>query len=481
LSRALSDLRAQLADAEQRERSLATRLHDAQVDVKSASKRQQQQQEVISKLEQQAVQMREAAHANHAAANENARVLAEVRQQLNVARDEKCRLDSALMSESQSHSRIVEDLQARINKLTGSEASLQSEVQRLTLKNATQSNDLMLVHKECKLQADSATFVRKALQDSDSENRNIKAAVLRLEEKCAGLELQVSSLEQQLQDEKLLHLSANKKVKGLEEHTEELRASLQRPMDEVLQQYRTVSAELQLCRSNYAIISSERVALEVELKAHQEQVQLLLRKMSLLEADLLDFHSLRHSETNLRQQLADMQKKYDAAQLGLERSSALCRNLEMRLDSAQSHSSRLQQEVSAKASRNSDLEELGKASSRNAAAMQAHVLQLEEECTRLKKLLDESVDMRIVAAKMSDLETQARSSSNALAKQKSEKNAAAEKIRDLTQQLELAARQITQGEAQARQLMLVQKQLEESEKECEGLKRQRQVSCGVVL
>jgi chromosome segregation ATPase len=246
-------------------------------------------------------------------------------------------------------------------------------------------------------------------------------------------------------------------------------------MDEVLQQYRTVSAELQLCRSNYAIISSERVALEVELKAHQEQVQLLLRKMSLLEADLLDFHSLRHSETNLRQQLADMQKKYDAAQLGLERSSALCRNLEMRLDSAQSHSSRLQQEVSAKASRNSDLEELGKASSRNAAAMQAHVLQLEEECSRLKKLLDESVDMRIVAAKMSDLETQARSSSNALAKQKSEKNAAAEKIRDLTQQLELAARQITQGEAQARQLMLVQKQLEESEKECEGLRRQRQV------
>jgi hypothetical protein len=48
---------------------------------------------------------------------------------------------------------------------------------------------------------------------------------------------------------------------------------------QVLQQYRTVSAELQLCRSNYAIISSERVALEVELKAHQEQVQLLLRKV----------------------------------------------------------------------------------------------------------------------------------------------------------------------------------------------------------
>ena len=94
--------------------------------------------------------------------------------------------------------------------------------------------------------------------------------------------------------------AADKKVKGLEEHTEELRASMQRPMDEVqappllsqplfccksdallqvLQQYRTVSAELQLCRSNYAIISSERVALEVELKAHQEQVQLLLRKV----------------------------------------------------------------------------------------------------------------------------------------------------------------------------------------------------------
>ncbi len=106
-----------------------------------------------------------------------------------------------------------------------------------------------------------------------------------------------------------------------------------------------MSAELQLCRSNYAIISSERVALEVELKAHQEQVQLLLRKMSLLEADLLDFHSVRHSETNLRQQLADMQKKcdaalssmyfcnilcmYDAAQLELDRSSALCKNLEM--------------------------------------------------------------------------------------------------------------------------------------------------------
>ena len=102
--------------------------------------------------------------------------------------------------------------------------------------------------------------------------------------------------------------------------------------------------------------------------------------------------------------------------------------------------------------------------------------QLEEECTRLKKLLDDSVDMRIVAAKMTELETLARSSSNALVKQKSEKNAAAEKIRDLTQQLETAARQITQGEAQARQLQLLQKQLEESEKECEGLKRQRQVS-----
>ena len=36
-----------------------------------------------------------------------------------------------------------------------------------------------------------------------------------------------------------------------------------------------MSAELQLCRSNYAIISSERVALEVELRAHQEQVQLV--------------------------------------------------------------------------------------------------------------------------------------------------------------------------------------------------------------
>ena len=41
---------------------------------------------------------------------------------------------------------------------------------------------------------------------------------------------------------------------------------------------------------------------------------------------------------------------------------------------------------------------------------------------------------------------------------------------------EFAARQITQGEAHARQLLLVQKQLEESEKECEGLKRQRQVT-----
>jgi chromosome segregation ATPase len=222
---------------EQRERALATRLHDSQMDVKAASKRQQQQQDVISKLEQQAAQMRDAAHASHAAANENAKALAEVRQLLNVARDEKSRVESALFSESQSHGRIVEDLQARINKLTGSEASLQSEVQRLTLKNASQSNDLMLVHKECKLQADSATFVRKALQESDSENRNVKAAVLRLEEKCAGLELQIASLEQQLQDEKLLHLSANKKVKSLEEHTEELRASLQRPMDEVLQQY----------------------------------------------------------------------------------------------------------------------------------------------------------------------------------------------------------------------------------------------------
>ena len=52
------------------------------------------------------------------------------------------------------------------------------------------------------------------------------------------------------------------------------------------------------------------MALEVELKAHQEQVQLLLRKMSLLEADLLDFHALRHSESSLRQQLSDVQKKY---------------------------------------------------------------------------------------------------------------------------------------------------------------------------
>ena len=145
-----------------------------------------------------------------------------------------------------------------------------------------------------------------------------------------------------------------------------------------------MSAELQLCRSNYAIISSERVALEVELRAHQEQVQLLLRKMSLLEADLLDFHSVRHSETNLRQQLADMQKKYDAAlpsmyfcnilcmydaaQLGLDRSSALCKNLEMRLDSAQSHAARLQQECNAKASRNADQEELARASCRTACA-----------------------------------------------------------------------------------------------------------------
>jgi chromosome segregation ATPase len=402
--------------------------------------------------------------------------LAEVRQQLNVSRDEKARVESALLSEGQSHSRIVEDLQARINKLTGSEASLQSEVQRLTLKNASASNDLMLVHKECKLQTESATFVRKALQESDSENRNLKASVLRLEEKCAELEVQISSLELQLQDEQLLHLSANKKVKGLEEHTQELRASMQRPMDEVLQQYRTVSAELQLCRSNYAIISSERVALEVELKAHQEQVQLLLRKMSLLEADLLDFHALRHSEINLRQQLAETQRKLEAEQLELDRSRALCKNLELRLDSAQSHAARLQQEGNIKASRNSDLEELAKASSKNMSAMQAHVQQLEEECARLRKLLDESVDMRIVAAKMTELETQARSSSNALAKQKSEKSAAADKIRDLTQQLEAAAKQITVGEAQARQLLLLQKQLEETQKECEGLKRQRQVS-----
>jgi predicted nucleic acid-binding Zn-ribbon protein len=471
-----SDLRTQLADSEQRERALGTRLNDALMDLKAASKRQQQQQDVIGKLEQQVSQMRDTVHSSHATANENTKTLAEVRQHLNAARDEKSRMESALFNEGQSHSRVVEDFQARINKLTGNEASLQSEVQRLTLKNASLSNDLMLVHKECKLQAESATYVRKALQESDSENRNLKASVLRLEEKCAGLELQVASLEQQLQDEKLLHLSANKKVKGLEEHTEELRASLQRPMDEVLQQYRTVSAELQLCRSNYAIISSERVALEVELKAHQEQVQLLLRKMSLLEADLLDFHSLRHSESNLRQQLSEMQKKYDAAQLGLDRSSALCRNLELRLDSAQSHASRLQQDLNSKASRNADLEELSKANSSNMSAMQAHVRQLEEECTRLKKLLDDSVDMRIVAAKMTELETLARSSSNALVKQKSEKNAAAEKIRDLTQQLETAARQITQGEAQARQLQLLQKQLEESEKECEGLKRQRQVS-----
>jgi hypothetical protein len=55
--------------------------------------------------------MRDAAHASHAAANENAKALAEVRQQLNVARDEKSRVESALFSESQSHGRIVEDLQ----------------------------------------------------------------------------------------------------------------------------------------------------------------------------------------------------------------------------------------------------------------------------------------------------------------------------------------------------------------------------------
>jgi hypothetical protein len=148
----------------------------------------------------------------------------------------------------------------------------------------------------------------------------------------------------------------------------------------------------------------------------------------------------------------------------------------MRLDSAQSHASRLQQDCNTKASRISDQEEVTKASSRNMVAVQAHVQQLEEECARLKRMLDESVDMRIVAAKMTELETQARSSSNALAKQKSERNAAADKIRELTQQLEFAARQITQGEAHARQLLLVQKQLEESEKECEGLKRQRQVT-----
>jgi hypothetical protein len=59
--------------------------------------------------------------------------------------------------------------------------------------------------------------VRKALQESNAENRNVKAAVLRLEEKCVGLELQIASLEQQLQDEKMLHLSANKKMKSLEE------------------------------------------------------------------------------------------------------------------------------------------------------------------------------------------------------------------------------------------------------------------------
>jgi hypothetical protein len=146
------------------------------------------------------------------------------------------------------------------------------------------------------------------------------------------------------------------------------------------------------------------------------------------------------------------------------------------MDSAQSHAARLQQDCNSKASRISDQEEVAKASSRNMVAVQAHVQQLEEECARLKRMLDESVDMRIVAAKMTELETQARSSSNALAKQKSERNAAADKIRELTQQLEFAARQITQGEAHARQLLLVQRQLEESEKECEGLKRQRQVT-----
>jgi hypothetical protein len=53
---------------EQLERALATRLYDAQMDVKGASKLQQQQ-DVISKLEQQAAQMRDAAHASHAAPN----------------------------------------------------------------------------------------------------------------------------------------------------------------------------------------------------------------------------------------------------------------------------------------------------------------------------------------------------------------------------------------------------------------------------
>jgi hypothetical protein len=77
--------------------------------------------------------------------------MAEMRQLLKVARDKNSRVESALYSESQSHGHMVEDLKAWISKFPGSQASLQSEVQRLTLKNASQSNDLMLVHKECKL------------------------------------------------------------------------------------------------------------------------------------------------------------------------------------------------------------------------------------------------------------------------------------------------------------------------------------------
>ena len=36
-------------------------------------------------------------------------------------------------SEGQSHGRIVEDMQARLDKLAGSEASLQSEVMRVVV------------------------------------------------------------------------------------------------------------------------------------------------------------------------------------------------------------------------------------------------------------------------------------------------------------------------------------------------------------
>jgi hypothetical protein len=51
-------------------------------------------------------------------------------------------------------------------------------------------------------------------------------------------------------------------------------------------------------------------------------------------------------------------------------------------------------DCNAKATRNADQEESARASRWNMVDLQAHVQQLDEQCARLKKLLDDSFDMR---------------------------------------------------------------------------------------